>query len=358
MKRLPRRTSLVAQTAEVLRESIAVGEWPRWLPGELELARRLHVSRVTLRAALAELERKKLIRGGQGRRREILKPEPEGRGQRARHVVVLLSPEPLHRLPSSAVFWIDALREHLEAAGWPLEVHESAAAYRRRPGQALEELAARLHPAAWVLYRSTPGLQQWFAEHAPMAVVAGSTHPGVALSAVDTDYAAACRHAAGRFLAAGHRRLAVVRPDTELAGDLESVAAFRAGLETEVVVALHHGSVPGICLALERLYQSPRPPTGLLVFHARHALTVLGWLHRQGKPVPGAVSVVVRDDEPFLESVLPAPARYSLPASHFARKISHLVVRLVSGDGPAPRQHRLIPVLVRGESLGPARDLS
>jgi DNA-binding GntR family transcriptional regulator len=55
MDRLPQRASLVAQTVEVLREAIAAGEWPQWLPGELELTDRLQVSRVTLRAALTRI---------------------------------------------------------------------------------------------------------------------------------------------------------------------------------------------------------------------------------------------------------------------------------------------------------------
>ena len=73
MSNLPRRVSLVAQTQEILRDMILRGTWERWLPGELELTRRLRVSRITLRAALQELERAKLVKAGQGKRREIIK---------------------------------------------------------------------------------------------------------------------------------------------------------------------------------------------------------------------------------------------------------------------------------------------
>ena len=354
MKRVPQRTSLVSQTVEVLRDAIRAGEWPRWLPGELELVRRLQVSRVTLRAALEMLQRQKLIRAGQGRRREVLRPARVTQRPRARKAVVLLTPEPMHRLPSSTVIWMDELRTHLDAAGWPLEIQAGAAAYRRRPAHALEELAARLHPAGWVLYRSTLEMQRWFGEHAPETVIAGSRHPSVALPAVDVDYAAGCRHAAGRLRAEGHRRLAVVRADTALAGDLESEAGFRAGAGCEVVTALHDGTVRGICRTLERLYARPPAPTGLLVFHAQPLLTVLGWLQREGWRVPGRVSVVGRDDEPFLEAVLPAPARYALDVSRFARKIARLVTGLVQRGGGRPQQYRIMPTFVRGDSLGPA----
>lgn len=355
MKRLPQRTSLVAQTTEVLREAVAAREWPRWLPGEFELSLRLHVSRATVRAALAKLEQEKLIRAGQGRRREVARQRTARRPPALSRAVALLSPLPLHRLQSSTVFWIDELRAHLEAAGWHLEIHESAAAYRRRPAHALEELAARLHPAGWVVYRSTPEMQRWFSEHAPAAVIAGSRYPQVTLPAVDVDYKAACRHAAGRLIAAGHRRIAIVRPETGLAGDLESVAGFEAGIPGEVPAALHNGSVQSICASLERLFTKAPAPTGLFVFNAPHLLTVLGWLGRRGLRVPRDISVLCRDDEPFLDSVLPAPSRYTTNASLFARKVSRLVASLVAGGPANPLQLRVMPAFVAGETLAAPR---
>jgi DNA-binding LacI/PurR family transcriptional regulator len=356
MKRLPQRTSLAAQTAEVLREVIASGQWPHWLPGELELMQRMHVSRVTLRAALAVLERENLITGGQGKRREVQQPIAGNIKPQLRRTVVLLTPAPLHRLPAATVFWMDELREHLDAAGWPLEIHESAAAYRRRPAHALEELAARLAPAGWVIFRSTPEMQRWFSDKGFPAVIAGSVYPNVPLASVDVDYFAGCRHAAGRMLAAGHQRMAILRPDTSLAGDLESVEGFRAGAkDAQVSEVLHDATTPGVCLRLDQLFAQSPAPTGLLVFHASHLLTVIGWLQRAGRRVPQDVSVLCRDDEPILDAVIPTPSRYTLNPLLFARKISRAVLGLVTGGGN-PLRSRLLPTFVRGETLAKAAD--
>lgn len=352
MRKLPRRASLVAQTKEILREMIANGTWDRWLPGEVELSQRLGVSRMTLRAALAELERARWVRAGQGKRRELTKkaqrrvtPGTENRS------VVLISPVALHHLPTPTIYWIDELREHMDAAGWPLEVRESAAAYRARPGHALDELAGRLKPAGWVLYRSTPGMQKWFSEKGHLAVVAGSTHPEIGLPAVDKDYRACCRHAAGKFRAAGHQHLAVVRPESSLAGDMDSVAGFQEGVGANVVEAVHDGTVRGIARSLERLFAAHPQITGLFVFHAAHLLTVFGWLQRRGTRVPDDVSLICRDDEPFLASMLPCPARYSLSPALYARKISRLVADLVTGSVLLPRQYRIMPAFECGETL-------
>ncbi len=354
MNRLPQRTSLATQTADVLREAIAAGQWPQWLPGEMELMQRLHVSRVTLRAALVILERENLITGGQGKRREVQQPIAASTKQQTRRAVVLLTPAPLHRLPASTVFWMDELREHLDAAGWPLEIHESAAAYRRRPVHALEELAARLAPAGWVIFRSTPEMQRWFQDQGLPAVIAGSVYPQVTLASVDVDYFAGCRHAAGRMLAAGHQRMAILRPETSLAGDLESVQGFRAGAkDAQVTEVLHDTTTAGICARLDKLFSQSPTPTGVFVFHTSHLLTVIGWLQRAGRRVPQEVSVLCRDDEPILDAVIPTPSRYTLNPLLFARKISRAVVGLVTGGGNQQRA-RLLPTFVRGETLAKA----
>lgn len=349
MKKLPQRVSLVAQTVAILREAIAEGQWPRWMPGELELCRRLTVSRVTLRHALAELEREKIISSGQGRRREVLASTKQAR-RRANKTVVLLSPLSLHRLPASTVFWMDELREHLDLAGHPLVIHERPTAFRKRPAHALEELAARLNPAGWVLYRSTPEMQRWFSERSLPVVIAGSRHEGVRLPSVDVDHAAACRHAAGRFAAAGRTHAAIIRPASSLAGDLGGVAAFR-GQFADADDAAHDGTVRGITSVLTRLFSRQTTPDALLVFHSDHLLSVLGWLQQHGLNVPRDVSVICRDHEPFLESVIPAPARYTVNATAFARKVSRLVLTMLDAPAARPAQHWMMPNFLRGETV-------
>lgn len=352
MHRLPRRSSLVTQTVEVLREAILAGEWVGVLPGEHELSQKLQVSRVTLRAALTELEQDHWLKGGQGRRREIVASAGRGSGPpMSQRVVVMLSAVPAHQLPAAAVLWIDKLREQLADGGWLLEFQECAAAYRRQPGATLESLKARLRPAAWVLYRSTMEMQRWFADRRLPAVVAGSLHPEIKLASVDVDFTACCRHAAGRLLAAGHQRLAIVRPDTKIAGDLESVVGFEQGAGGPVTSVLHHGTVESVVAGLERAFGCRIRPTGLFVFHVPHLLTVLGWLQQRGLSVPQEIAVVCRDHDPLLEHMIPPPACYSPNVELFARKLSRLVTERLEGEASAPRTVRIMPTFVKGGTL-------
>ena len=72
MDKIPQRSSLVAQVAEILSRGIQEGEWSEHLPPEREICRRLHVSRPTVRGALLTLQREGLIRTIRGQRRRIV----------------------------------------------------------------------------------------------------------------------------------------------------------------------------------------------------------------------------------------------------------------------------------------------
>src|SRR5262245_42571311 len=64
--------SLPAQTVGILKEKILSGDWGQTLPSERELSDWLVVSRGTLRAALARLQREGIVKSRQGRPWEIV----------------------------------------------------------------------------------------------------------------------------------------------------------------------------------------------------------------------------------------------------------------------------------------------
>lgn len=358
MDAIPKRSSLVAQTAAILRENILAGVWADLLPGELELCDRLQVSRVTLRAALDQLRREGWFRSKQGKRRAITRERALSSSNKPSDRVVLLSPLPLQDIPASAIFWVDALRDHLGAAGYRLEVQASQACYSQHPKHALEALVHKHRPAGWVLYLSTARIQQWFSERGLRGVISGSRHPNVALSSVDIDYAAACQHAVGLLAGKGHRRLALLMPRSDQAGNLESERGFmeagerlqNEGLET--LVAHHDGSVAAICRALDGLVRAARPVTGFLVAKPAHVVTAVSHLLRRGVRVPQDVSLISRDDDPLLEHLVPSVTRYHTDPALFARKISRIVVDLVRNGVRRQHDSRLMPALIRGETLG------
>ena len=353
MRALPFRESLVHQVVEILRENIHTGLWRAQLPGELELCRKLRVSRSTLRAALDILTKDKLIETSQGRRRRVLRKA----ARRAAHVertVKLLTAVTLERMGSVTVLLVDDLRAQLARDRLELEFHVSPACFARNPGRALESLVRGTSAVVWVLLSAPEATQRWFMQRGISCVLLGSRYPGIALPALDTDFHAMGQHAARQFLSRGHRRLAVLIPEVNKAGDANTVAAFRAVCEqtarARVTLVEHDGTPAGIQRRLRAMFRKALP-TGLLVAHARHVLTVMSFFASQGMRVPRDISVISRDHESFLDFMAPALAHYVVAPATFARKLSHLVLKMARGESVPARGHLLMPSFVPGETL-------
>ncbi len=147
--------SLVVQTFGILREKIHSGDWVRLLPPERELCNWLVISRGTLRKALVCLKREGWVKSAQGRRWGITLP----RRRPARRVsptrLALLTPFSLNVMAPFEIYWIDSLREHLQDAGYRLEVFQELDYRGWRSNEVLEALAREVRPVGWVL-RSAP----------------------------------------------------------------------------------------------------------------------------------------------------------------------------------------------------------
>jgi DNA-binding LacI/PurR family transcriptional regulator len=356
MDRLPQKSSLVTQTAAIVRQEIESGRWTGWLPGEHELSAQLHVSRRTLRAALERLGREGVIRCQHGRRREIILRRPRRRKAAEKRIVVLLR-GPVLSLSPFVAFLIERLRKQVMEEGYLLEIRGSGIPYQARASQGLETLARTLDPAGWVLHGSTELMQRWFATRHLPCVVLGSVYNAIDLPSVDWDYAAVCQHAVNQFVAHGHRRLVLLNPQPAAAGDVMTAVGFRDAMARVKVAGVqgsvqeHRGSVASICARLDALMSSPQPPTAFIVSRARHVLTVLGHLMSIGKRVPKDVALIARDNEAFLEDVVPAITRYSHEPGLFASKVSRLVMDMVHGEGRV-RSYKIMPDFVRGQTLG------
>jgi len=356
MTELPIRVSLVSQTVEVLRRQFAARPAGQKLPGERELSRQLGISRPTLSAALALLEREGVLRTRPKSGRVLMKHRSRAR-QKISHNVAVLLPVALSDVEPRVLFWIDELREMLAKEQHQLEILSRPVLFSKQPQQNLKELTSRIRPSAWVLVRSTLAMQEWFAANRLPAVIAGSHYESVRLPAVDRNHAAACQHAVGQFIAKDHHVMALLTPQNAAAGDLKSEAGFlmggtTAGAGVETVIARHDGTVEGICVSLDRLLARQRPPTAFLVAQARHALTALGYLIQRGLRFPGNAALISRDHDLFLEDVVPSMARYRVVPENFAKKLSRVVLEITSGGNPRPHEHLLMPHLIPGRTLG------
>lgn len=92
-------------------------------------------------------------------------------------------------------------------------------------------------------------------------------------------------------------------------------------------------------------------PTAFLVARSTHMLTVVTHLLRQGHRLGREIAVVSRDDDAFLDHVIPRVTRYASDPAKFARRLSKLVLDLVETGRASPSPVRLMPDLVAGETV-------
>jgi DNA-binding LacI/PurR family transcriptional regulator len=359
MPNLPQRISLVSQTALFLKREIAAGTWSGWLPGERVLCETLQVSRNTLRAALRTLQAEGLVAPEHGTGSRILARPPVPLGARPGAVVGLLVPEPIERLRPSVTLWIDELRGLLAEEGARLHVHHGAHLVRSASAAALRKLVDQHNHAAWLLVLSSEPVQRWFERERVPCLVSGSCFPGVDLPSVDLDYRALCRHAAGVLLGLGHRRIALVVPEQNRAGDVDSESGFREGMrqspheDAVPVVVRAKESVEGGLGALRRLLLPRQRPTAVVVANPYLYLTFASRLAQLGHAVPRDLSLISRDDDPFLDYLVPDPARYTVRPHVRARRLLGPLLELMSQGSIPLRADRIMPEFHRGETLGP-----
>lgn len=355
MQAVPPRPSLITHSADFLREAVARGEWQDFLPSERTLCMRLRISRPTLRAVLVQLEREGVLSAVENKKRRVLAAGGATRGTARPSLIALLTPVPAQSMPPFVLFWMDALRELLAEAGHQLEVHTSPHCYIAKPGGSLKKLTQRVQAATWVLFRSTAAVQRWFLDQGMPVVIAGSCAKGVALPSVDIDYRAACRHAATMLQQKGHQRIALLLPDSTHGGDTESELGFQEALAAssggEYSVVRHRESAEQVVQHLEAALRRRPAPTALLVARSIHTLTVVTHLLREGHKLPRDFAVVSRDDDAFLDHVVPRITRYAADPAKFARRLSRLVIELAQTGHTSTTPVRLMPDLKRGETV-------
>lgn len=355
MRMIPQRASLAGQAAQVLRENLTSGMWIDHLPSERALSEQLGVSRSTLRTALDSLRREGWLEMEHGRPTRILKSSHRSPARRSN--VALLTPVPLSAMPPFVLYWLDELRDELAAVSCQLEVHVARTCYAPQPARALESLVRRAPAAAWVLYRSTHPMQRWFQEHALPCLVAGSCVAEIELPSVDVDYRAICRHAAGWLFSHQRRRIALVLPDSGHAGDIASEQGFHEAFnctrtkEAAAFVLRHNGTPSHIATVLDGALRASDRPDGFIVARSTHVVTVVTHLQHRSIRLPADATVVSRDDDAFLQSILPPIPRYVPNPSQFARHISRAALELARNGVFSTRPVRLLAKFVEGAGL-------
>lgn len=352
------RASVSDQAAAALRESILQGAWGELLPGEHELARRLSVSRPTVRAALARLAEDGFITIKKGCRTR-LRPTRRKTVFTAPPTVCLVVPSSRESLGFSGHPVLMEMRARFaeQGVGWE-EIFDRTLGGRHPESRLASMVSGRRH-VCWLLLGASATIQRWFADAGVPTLVLGSCHAGVELPSVDVNYYAIGWHAAGCLAKHGHRRVALVLPHQPLAGDLaclRGVSEYIHRREKQIsVVEIAAGpSRAGLLATLDHVLRSSNAATAIFCIHVEHLLMVLVHLLRTGRKVPGEVSVICRETSTSVDLGLPEITRYRSPAAKQARLAVRIAQSMLSGHQVTRTPNLILPAFVPGETLARA----
>mgnify|MGYP000591138481 CR=1 FL=1 len=353
---IPKRFSLSAQTVVAIRKAIKKGTWEEFLPSERRLCELFQVSRPTIRTALHLLAKEGLIEIKQGRRNRLRANPPAPSGLRSR-VVGLVTHEPVTHMSLTKYQSISETRTLLAEHGFSTEMLVCPPRSARVQRWKLEEFVRQNRVVCCVLLSVSIDLQKWFSEHSVPAMVVGSCHPQIRLPSLDVDYRSVCRHAAGVFLGKGHRTIALIVPDSGVAGDLASEQGFTDAVEhrplydTRALIVRHNGTAKNIGMKLDALFNCSTAPTALLIAKPQYVFIVILYLLKRGLTVPNTVSIISRDYDHIFTTVLPPIAHYGYANETFARRLSRLVLQMVSQGHLKPEPILIFPKFFPGSTI-------
>ena len=352
---LPKRVSLSAQTAAAIRKAAGEGVWKESLPSERRLCDLFQVSRPTVRAALQQLAKEGLIEIHQGKRNRLVAGvRPSVAGPKSR-LVVLVSHRPLAQMTLTAYQGVSEMRSHLSKHGFSTEEFVCPAQSPGTQRRKLETYVRQNQAFCFVLISLGKELQVWFSARSVPTLVIGSCHPSVQLPSIDVDFRSVCRHAVGTLRSKGHRRMAFLVANYNVAGDLASEAGFLEGaaprgsdVGVEAIVVRHNGTQAGITSKLDQLFSSARPPTALLVARPQALFFVVVDLLKRGIQVPETVSIISRDHDHLFED---AVSHYRFEDEAFAHRLTRLMLQLVNQGYLSSEPNLIFPRYVSGGTV-------
>ncbi len=357
MVRIPKRNSLVKDVYSILCEEIEKNTWGVWLPTERELSRMLQVGRNTLRAALEQLKEEGLLKSNRGEGTRIIRKRL--RKSKHKQLIGLLSPEPFDRLRPYLTLLFTELRFMLTEAKINFNIHSGRIFFRKKdPEKVLQKLIETDPVDCWILALSNKSIQQWFFKNRIPCIVAGSPHPGICLPMVDLNHRAVCRHATGKLISLGHKRITILIEKDGTGGMVESAIGFKEAItysnksNLEPVALFLELISDRIQWGIERELKKKHPPTAFIVTNSFIYLSLVSILGKYHWRIPDDVSIISTQSDTFLSFLIPIPTTYDCHSYKHAKGIFRMVLKMIDGESIRNSEVRILPEFKGGETIG------
>lgn len=354
----PKKISLAAQAAEILKAQILDKRFENILPGETPLAANLHVSRKTVREALAILESDGVISAAEpGKRREIILTAESRETRQKSEVVRILLPSPLKEMHGSAQNLFRAFVQHLRIDEEFVEFHNLPYA------SAKSDIRTRLHElidchpcSLWVVFELTTDVASVMMEKDVNAIACGGVD-STEIPVVSYHGASAVQHALNKLIRKGHTRIVPLRAiPTKEAINIEPIFnSVGIPFDAEYHCPHYEDSASGLNQLLTRLFKNQSPPTAFITSSPRDLISLITWLAHKKLSVPEDVSILHIGSEPLLEAIFPKISYYSTNSAPIARELARLSNTLLLTPNKKLEHKYFYMEYQAGESLGTAK---
>jgi DNA-binding LacI/PurR family transcriptional regulator len=360
LHRMPRRNSLVNETASTLKNWISAGVLPGLLPGELQLKTRLGVGRDTVRLALKILVNEGWISpAAKGCARQIQpgRSTSDKDQRNSRLPVTFLSPHPVeHRV---TLLEMADTESRLAEQGQGLRFISPRIFHLKNPGNQLERLLETHPSAAWILYISSEAIQRWFEKRGIPTFLYELPFPDVNLPFVASDWEGAAYHAGIQLLREGHRLIGLFEYRERRPGLLAMERGLKRALATvgstgKLAVFKDDHSPISVAHALEAAFNLKEKPTAFVLSRAAQVLTSYSWLASRGVRVPGDVSVISIANDSWFDNLHPTICHYRPASGLMSRNIADRVMELVSTGRVARKSLQVQLEFIPGATIGSA----
>lgn len=363
MIQLPKRNSLVHETASTLKQWIAGGLIKDVLPGEMDLKERLRVGRDTLRLALQLLMAEGWVEpSSQGRKRRVHLQKLSDLKRRARAglPVTVLSPYQFEQ--GQTLMELEDTQKQLAELGRTMQFVSPEVYHLKDPEHLLQNVVQTHPSAAWVLYASSRPVQTFFANHGLPTVIHGWPYPGINLPYVAKDWEPAGFHAGLQFIRHGHRHIGMFEYVERGVGAMMIEQGLRRAIDTagngaKLLMFKDERTPESIVRAYEAAFKLKERPTAMVLTSSNHLLTSFSWMVSRGIRVPADVSLIVLPNDTWYSEFYPPLCHYKPNTKAFSHGLADRVMELVE-HGRAIRKPLAVPVeFSPGATIGPAPKL-
>ncbi|MFZ5825723.1 MAG: LacI family DNA-binding transcriptional regulator [Bacillota bacterium] len=178
---------------------------------------------------------------------------------------------------------------------------------------------------------------------------------------VDVDNASGAYMAVTHLIHLGHRRIGLVNGPLGLANSRERQRGYQQALEhagipfdPDLVVSGQFGEDSGYQL-VQHFWNLPAPPTGFFVCADLTAIGVMRGIQQRGYSIPDDISVVGFDGVSLGQYLNPPLTTMNQHADRKGTVAADLLLRLIRGEEPRPRQITLPADLTLRGSTAPCR---